>query len=248
MRGLSYLRTISRVPVVFLRWAWRFLKAIRFLVLSVLLVASLSLNVASVAFSSVAVAMSMAYEAVTGARSVTGKLRDQIQSEKRTATVLGKQVASKERRIASLSAEVKQLKTPRVVSFRGKKKMLSEVVEETTSHISVRMAKGASLNLGSAAAEAIPIAGIVAMLGVTAWDLKSSCDTMRDMHDLNLAFNPTSEADPNIAEVCGKRVPTRGELWAAVKTSPHKAWGSAKDLMPDLPEYHMPSIDWSFWN
>ncbi len=86
------------------------------------------------------------------------------------------------------------------------------------------------------------------IIGVTAWDLKEACATMGDLHELELAFNPDAATDPDESEVCGLKVPTKEEVWRAVKSSPGQAWSAAKALVPDLPEFKKPKIDWRFWN
>ncbi|THD73242.1 hypothetical protein E7681_11095 [Thalassobius vesicularis] len=205
----------------------RLFRVTKAVVLGLLLAGSLTLNVATVAFSSVALLVSSAYEAVTGAVSVAGGLR---------------------REVVSLSDEVATLKAPKSVTYRGQKRLLSEAVEDTAGRIGRRTAAGAARNAGSVVAEAIPFAGIAVVLGVTAWDLKDSCDTMKDLHELELAFVPGTEADPEATEVCGLAVPSTEEVWAAVRSSPTVAWKAAKGYLPDLPELSVPKIDWTFWD
>lgn len=257
----------------------RIFRVTKALVLGALLAASLSLNIATVAFSSVAMLVSTAYEAVTGVASVAGGLRRDVDAKTKTVASLSDEVeirdrrianaindiATRDRRIASLSDEVAALKAERVVSYRGQRKLLGEAVEDTTGRISRRMATGAARNAGSVFAEAIPIAGIAVILGVTAWDLKDRCDTMHDLHELELAFNPDVGLDPKAKEVCGLEVPTKDEVWQAAKSSPSKAWNAAKAYLPELPDWQaawdatkgyflelpklgMPVIDWTFWD
>jgi hypothetical protein len=105
-------------------------------------------------------------------------------------------------------------------------------------------------------AEAIPLAGVAVIVGVTAWDLNDSCETMKDLHELDVAFNPNAAFDTSATEVCGLEVPTKEEVWQMAKSSPGKAWASAKLYAPDLPEWNapefpelnLPEIDWTFWN
>jgi hypothetical protein len=213
----------------------------RTLVLVAVLAGSVVMNVATVAFSSVAMLVSGAYEAVTGVASVLG-------AKDRKITNLSDDLVRKEAKIVSLSDEVVTLKAPKTVTYRGQKRLLAEAVEDTAGRVSRRTAAGAARNAGSVVAEAIPVAGVAVVLGVTAWDIKDSCDTMKDLHELELAFNPATSPDPEASEVCGLTVPTKGEVWAAVKASPGKAWDAAAAYVPDLPELSIPSIDWTFWN
>jgi hypothetical protein len=214
---------------------------LRTVVFAVALAGSVVMNVATVAFSSVAMLVSGAYEVVTGVASVMG-------AKDRRITNLSDDLARKEAKIISLTDEVATLRTPKSVTYRGQKRLLAEAVEDTAGRVSRRTAAGAARNAGSVVAEAIPFAGIAVVLGVTAWDLKDSCDTMKDLHELELAFNPATSPDPEASEVCGLRVPTKDEVWAAVKASPSVAWSTASSYVPDLPELSMPKIDWTFWN
>lgn len=257
----------------------RIFRVTKALVLGALLAASLSLNIATVAISSVALLVSTAYETVTGMTSVAGALRRDVDIKTKTVASLSNEVEIRDRRIATaandlvrrdrrialLSDEVAALKAERVVTYRGHRKLLGEAVEDTTGRISRRMATSAARNAGSVFAEAIPIAGIAVILGVTAWDLKDSCDTMHDLHELDLAFNPEVRFDPEAVEVCGLEVPTKDEVWMTIKTSPSKAWNGAKMYVPELPDWNaawdatkdyfldlpklcMPVINWTFWN
>lgn len=88
--------------------------------------------------------------------------------------------------------------------------------------------------------------GIAVIIGVTAWDVKDSCETMKDLHKLNVAFNPETAIAPEAMDVCGLEVPTKAEVLKAIQSSPGTAWETAKKYVPDLPELNMPS--WLFWN
>lgn len=222
------------LPIRAARGIWRATRVLGATVLALLPVASRMLDVASVATGSVTRLLSTAYETVTGAASVTGKLR--------------RKLVSREKTILLREQEIAKLRRPRTVTAGGKKILLNEFAEARTSRISRRMAKLASLNLGSTVAEAIPYLGVAAVMGVTVWDLKSSCETMKEMHELNLAFNPDAAADPQTEKLCGMPIPTGDEIWTAVKASPGKAWHRAMVWLPDLPEVHVPKIDWTPWN
>ena len=214
---------------------------LRTFVLVVMLVGSLTLNVASVAFSSVAMLVSGAYEAVTGVASVVG-------AKDRRVASLSDDLARKEAKIAGLSDEVASLRTMKKVPYRGQKRLLSEAVEDTATRVSRRTVSGAARNAGSVVAEAIPFAGIAVVLGVTAWDIKDSCDTMKDLHELEKAINPEAASALEAEEVCGLTVPSKDEVWKAVQSSPGDAWLTAKEYLPHLPEFKLPSIDWKPWN
>lgn len=224
----------------------RLFRITKTLVFALLLVVSLSLNIATVAIGSVAMMVSGVFEAVTGAASVVGGLRrDDAQKSARIAS-LSREIDAKDLKLARMSDEVATLRKPRTVSYRGQQRLLGEAVSDTSTRVSRRMATAAARNAGSVAAEAIPIAGIAVIVAVTAWDIHDSCETMKDLHALDLAFNPQADRDPEITEVCGMTVPTRDEVWAAVRSSPGAAWDMAQQYVPDLPVFEMPPVNWPF--
>ena len=129
----------------------------------------------------------------------------------------------------------------RTVIYRGQKRRLVEAVVDTTERVSIRTAKGASRNVGSVAGEAIPLAGIAVVVGVTALELKDACDTMNDLRALELSTDPTLSEDNSVAEVCGLEVPSNEQAWEAMKASPSHAWEEAKGYIPELPEMPLPT-------
>jgi hypothetical protein len=132
------------------------------------------------------------------------------------------------------------------VTHGGRKKLVSEAVEQTTQRVTKRTAAGATRNVAATFGEAVPVIGVGVVVAATAWELKDACDTMKDLHELEVALNPEKANDASVQEVCGLRVPSKEEIWAKVKASPGAAWQMAKDAMPELPE--LPSIDWKFWD
>ena len=77
--------------------------------------------------------------------------------------------------------------------------------------------------------------GIGVIVAVTALELKDACETMKDLHALDIAFNPAAANDAN--EICGQAVPTKGEIIDSVMESPSKAWNAATETVSDLPSW-----------
>lgn len=142
----------------------------------------------------------------------------------------------------------------KTVMHRGERKVLSQVVRETTRRVATRTARGATRSAASVFGEAVPAAGIAVIVGAAAWELKDACDTLKDLHELDLAMSPEDANPSDVDKVCGLKVPSKEEVWTTVKSSPSDAWNGAKEMMPDLPDMpDMPSVtmpDWdlSFWN
>lgn len=149
----------------------------------------------------------------------------------------------------SIEVEMLAMKRSKRVLFEGTEIALPEAVSKVTNRVKSRTAKLATADVGATFGQSIPWIGVAVVVAATGYDLKTSCDTMRDMHALDVAFNPDLANDPSVDEVCGLKVPTKEEIWAKVKASPGEAWGWAKDAVPDLPEMpDMPEIDWTPWD
>lgn len=130
----------------------------------------------------------------------------------------------------------------RGVSYRGAPTKLASAVSDTTKRVAKRTARGAARNVSSVFAEALPVIGIGAVVGVTAWELKDGCETKKDLHELELAVNPAAGQTIEATTVCGLEVPSKEEVWTTAKSSPGKAWASAKTYVPDLPEWNAPEF------
>lgn len=262
----------------------------RTFILSALLVTSVTFNILVLSVSWVATAASTVFDRVTGLASVVTELRgsyvnvsqelvdvsEELGSARKGLQVRDTRIAkletdvrTKAKHIQTLEGDVARLK-PKAVTYRGKKKLLGEAVSDTTHRISRRTAAGASRNIASTFGEAVPMIGIAVVVGATVWEVKDACDTMKDLHELEVSLDPSKANDASVKEVCGMAVPSKQELIAMVKASPGKAWQKTKDVMPDLPEmpeFHMPDfpdlswpdlpdvkmpdmpkVDWSFWN
>ena len=83
----------------------KILRFTRRTIMAGLLVATLALNVATIAFSSVALLLSTAFEVVTGAASVTSTLREEVNVKNKRIADLEVDVNAKNGRIASMNTE-----------------------------------------------------------------------------------------------------------------------------------------------
>lgn len=141
------------------------------------------------------------------------------------------------------------------VVHRGEKRLVNDLVRETTSRVAKRTLRGTTRTAASVFGESIPFVGVAVVVGVAGWELKDACDNLKDLHALDLALNPDGAIQSDVDEVCGLKVPSKEEVWAFVKASPGDAWDAAKATMPDLPAMpdlntmpEMPDLSsWSFW-
>lgn len=198
-----------------------------------LAVASLSLNIGILAFGTVATKAGVAFEVLTGTTSTVTDLRNQLKA--------------KDIQISSLSNEVSSLRQPKV-TYRGKPHLIKDAVSDTADRVSTRTAIAASRSASSVVAESIPYLGIAAIIGVAAWDIKDGCQTMKDLHELDLAFNPDKEIDAEAVEVCGLKLPKHEDIWASVTSNAAESWRQAGAYVPDLPDFEWPSLSaLAFW-
>lgn len=90
----------------------------------------------------------------------------------------------------------------------------ASAAKSISTRLATRSATNAARNLSSVPAETIPIVGTAIVLGVTFWDLKDACATLKDLNELNKAFD---HQPVNHTEVCGMKVPTQDEALSKIK-------------------------------
>lgn len=263
------MKLIADMIASALRTAWRVLLMIVFLV-------SLAFNVSTAAVGLGFSVVSSVVEAVTGlpqAGSVKSKEKaaqkaaDELTTLKRKAGGLETDLSAAKRKAAKLEGNAADLglrmrraegevakltaalKVPRKVVFEGAEVATEVAIARVSYRVKARTAKVATADMGAIFGQSIPWIGVGVVVAATAYDLKTACDTMKDMHALDVALNPATASDPSVQEVCGLRVPSKEEIWAKVKASPREAWDWANAALPDLPEMpDMPEIDWTFWD
>ncbi|MGX0876989.1 hypothetical protein ACSSV4_001673 [Roseovarius sp. MBR-154] len=234
----------------------RFLMSLSQGVLILLMVASLALNIAVVTFTGVFSTLSSAVESIAGLRTVRAEHRARLgdlnsrninllsgieeltDENKRLASELDETQASYRKSVDALRDENQRLTkklAENKVTYRGKKKFAKEAVKDTSGRLAKRVTTAASRNVATVFAEALPVVGIGVIVGATAWEINDSCEMMKDLHELDVAFNPESAIDGT--EVCGMRVPDRGEVWRKMRDSPVAAWNGEKEYLPDLPDF-----------
>lgn len=166
----------------------------------------------------------------------TTLLREALDKEKRLTVSLGEDLSRARQDNVKLQRDFD--------SVVRSKADLRAAVKHRTSRISTRVAKAAARNSSSIFAESLPYLGIPVVIAAASWDLKDACDTMKDLHELDSAFNPESVDTSDQAKVCGTKIPTKEEILGKVKDSPALVWNKTKELYdsaPDIP----PPPSWS---
>jgi len=209
--------------------------------LTLLMVGSLALSLATVTVSGVFSTLSSAVEAVTGPRTV----RARHQARLHGLSIKNAELKTRNDKLAAENGRVKRALADTRVTYRGRVLQAREAVKDTSGRLARRVTIASSRNAASVFAEALPFVGVGVIVAATAWELNDSCEMMKDLHELDVAFNPESAIDGT--EVCGTRVPDRAEVWQAIRESPLAAWNEAQEYMPDLPDLSEEYASGSAW-
>jgi hypothetical protein len=177
-----------------------------------------------------------ALEEVSTLRGETVLLTSELDRAKGEGLALAARTEAAANEVRSLSAALQAAETAQLVEWGGEQVQVREAVQRVTASISDRTARVAAANLGSMAGESIPIYGIAIVVAATAYELKASCDSMKEMHELEVALGVVEASDAQVQEVCGLQVPTREEIWGLITSSPGAVWDGAVSLLDvDLP-------------
>ncbi len=80
----------------------------------------------------------------------------------------------------------------------------SQVVKNISTRVARRAIANAGKNVASYAAEVVPVVGVAAITALTVSDLYDDCQTLKDINELNVAFEHETN-DENT--VCGIKFP-----------------------------------------
>lgn len=206
-----------------------------------LIVGLLGLNIATLAFGSVYTALSGALDALPGVEAPRARLQADIDAANRRAARLEADLAAAHRR-AELMTRERDLYRTRARDLdadlgrtRVRTERLTSRIAATTARVTARMSVDVSRNVGSMAAEATPIVGAAAIVGVTAWEIVDACLTMRDMGELARLAGADG---PGIGEeICDRALAgpdaLAAHLWNLVFGTPASARESCERLARD---------------
>lgn len=248
MRVLRVVLDIGALVSRFIMWCLR-----RIGLILVISAVALAVSLVTVTVPAMFNAISSIAEAVTDlalpkskAATVRQRTTSRQDSAKREADALRGQIADLDAERSGLRTrldakvnELDDLKRRTTVNYRGRNLAVRDAVSDTSERLSSRVRRATARNLATMPGEALPILGVAVVAGATAWEVKDACEMMKDMHALDLAFNPDHEISER--EVCGARVPTTRELWVMIKASPKAVWDSATAQVADLPEVNWAS-------
>lgn len=197
-----------------MKYVWGSLKALRTLLFVGFLMVSLALNVTMFVGGTLYTAASSFVETVTGFRPVASRHAAQL---------------------ASLRNELEFERGERI-KLQSRLNSVSSRVNHTADRVTKRTSRSVARDIASMPGEALPWAGMAVIAGVTVLEVNDLCATLEDMDELKRAVDPLAERDEEAFRVCSFEVPTREELWEAVKDSPSQAWQKAKESVAGLPD------------
>lgn len=181
-------------------------------------------------------------------KQTTSELQEERANLKQTTAELQQERAKLKQTTADLETErtnLKQTTTDLQAERANLKKVSSELdgvsgrITKMKPALQTRLAKGVSRNLAAIPAESIPYVGVGVVLAVTAADLKDACDTMKDFNTLLVELG-RGEKDPDF---CGRKVPSKEEVWSDVKKNAKGTYQRAKDEL-DKVQIKVPEFSW----
>ena len=119
--------------------------------------------------------------------------------------------------------------------LHAKKIQQEGAIRKIASNISKRTARGATRNVLTMPAEALPFAGVAVVVGITALEIKDACDTMRDLDKLNqlIGDNASGAKAPgektSVSKVCGIAIPSVADVRKKVEKAPNSSLEKAKE-------------------
>lgn len=223
----------------FLRpFRWLF-KATRILVFLVYLV----VFIASHTISAISSMVSLTIETVTGVTTVAAELASSLEITRSQEKVSKKKIADLEIEKKKLSLEKDDLrvkngslgkeidglkkKGPSDVKWKGKMVPFKDAVADVTGGVKRRTQKVAISNSASIFGEGVPVYGVAILVATLGYELKTACDTMKDMDELQILLDPDTPLSDESDKVCGMKPPTTEEVWEIIKSSPENAWAAS---------------------
>lgn len=133
------------------------------------------------------------------------------------------------------ATQIRSQKLAQQLEMNGKQ------AKATVAAVHQRLAKGVSRNLAALPGEAVPYLGVGLTIAVTSLDIYDACQTMKDFNALLQAMGQGEETP----DLCGQKVPTKEQVFAAVKTewraSVERVAAEAQELQMSAPEVRLPS-------
>jgi hypothetical protein len=152
-------------------------------------------------------------------------LRNSPTVKRKSDVATATRVLSEEKAAISASKKALELKHAELARVSA---VRSGVAKKMSKRLATRAVVNATRNSTSIFAESIPYIGVAVVLGVTALDLRDTCETLKDMNEVNAAFDLEPEDQ---TKVCGIHVPTKAEVLVKVKSEAHATYKAAMEAL-----------------
>jgi len=233
------------------KWAKRVLRGLsvsmgimRKATVLIALIVSLSFNGLLIFSSTVSGAVS-AMAATMGLRTVAARQANEL-------THTSVELAT-ERAARDTAEEMNRRQANEIARITAELGVIKGRANTITGRVNKRWQNAATREIAAMPAEALPLVGVGVIVAATAWEINDMCATVRDMAELERLFDPSMPDSEEVATVCGKEVPNRSEMAAALSESPGETWdwvrGTFTDFeWPDLSQDDVNSKAGKIWN
>lgn len=145
-----------------------------------------------------------------------GKYKLAIAKYGRSSVLMREALASSQKARSELTAKAAR-RTQAVKAFRA----------STVN----RIARNKAVEISSLPERAVPYAGVAIMLGVTAYELNSDCEMLKEMNVLSSEHELQME---ETGSICGFKIPTLDEVWAHVSANANSMTRAVYDQLAKL--------------
>lgn len=155
-----------------------------------------------------------------------------------TAGIRGALAEAKAKQVAT-EASLRKLGDAHA-ALQGQAAKRTEAVKKFSASAFRRVARNKAVELASLPERALPYAGVVALVGVTAYEIKSDCDLLKDVNELS----ETHEIGAvDTSSVCGFELPSAKVVWSnAISGASATVKGLYDQLVKSAPALTKPVV------
>ncbi len=164
--------------------------------------------------------------------SETIKTSNKLKTANSTITEQTSRINSLTKNNETLELKIKNTPSAKLPTKLAQKNV--KAIENTSNNIIGKSLNMVSRNALALPAQAIPFIGILVIVGVTTLDVKASCDIVKELERLKTLLGMHVEAKTDERQYCGL---SGKELWKKVLKTPKEAWNTAKEFLPELPDF-----------
>ena len=171
---------------------------------------------------------------ITALEALSAKQRKEISALRAAAVQQGKALNAVHTESVRQGRKLVALRTTtgNLVDQLGKmRSSISPVAKRSRDRLVVSVGR----SIVTAPGKALPYAGIPIVIGLTAWEIKDLCDTIRDMNEIQQATGELEAGAEGEPIDCTRPDLAIGRAVAKMESDSRKAWDVYKTYVPDLP-------------